>query len=163
MQWPFKQWGATAVLTGHDHIYERIYRDGLTYFVDGIGGDRIDPFSSSLDPYSQVRYNGGYGAIRIDATGTNIHFQCITTNHVVIDSYSLEALPARLETVGFAVPFQFRLTGSPGQNYVTEASTDLVDWKDFSTNNAGGSGTVIVTDPGSISFKSRFYRARIGH
>jgi hypothetical protein len=162
MQWPFKQWGATAVLTGHDHIYERIYRDGLTYFVDGIGGDRIDAFSSIPDPYSQVKYNGSYGAIRIDATETNIHFQCITTNRVLIDSYSLEALPARLETLGLSAPFQLRLTGSPGQNYVTEASTNLINWKDVSTNNPT-SGSVIVTDPGAIGFKWRFYRARIGH
>src|SRR4029450_10472255 len=27
MQWPFESWGATAVLNGHDHDYERILRD----------------------------------------------------------------------------------------------------------------------------------------
>jgi len=42
MRWPFKEWGATAVLSGHDHIYERMLRDGMTYIVNGIGGDRIE-------------------------------------------------------------------------------------------------------------------------
>ena len=27
MQWPYEEWGATAVLAGHDHVYERILRD----------------------------------------------------------------------------------------------------------------------------------------
>ena len=27
MQWPYTAWGATAVLSGHQHSYERINRD----------------------------------------------------------------------------------------------------------------------------------------
>ena len=46
MQWPFKDWGADAVLTGHDHIYERLLVNGIPYFVNGIGGAR----SASADP-----------------------------------------------------------------------------------------------------------------
>ncbi|MEN9563157.1 MAG: hypothetical protein RIR73_1401, partial [Chloroflexota bacterium] len=38
MRWPFKEWGADAVLTGHDHIYERLQVNGIPYFVNGIGG-----------------------------------------------------------------------------------------------------------------------------
>jgi tartrate-resistant acid phosphatase type 5 len=38
LQWPYKEWGATAVLAGHDHTYERTLRDGLPYFVNGLGG-----------------------------------------------------------------------------------------------------------------------------
>lgn len=38
MQWPFKQWGATAVISGHDHDYERVVKDSLPYFVNGAGG-----------------------------------------------------------------------------------------------------------------------------
>ena len=34
MQWPFKEWGADAVIAGHDHVYERIISDGLPYFVN---------------------------------------------------------------------------------------------------------------------------------
>src|SRR5438067_20338 len=29
MQWPFQQWGATAVLSGSDHDYERIVLNGF--------------------------------------------------------------------------------------------------------------------------------------
>ena len=161
MRWPFKEWGATVVFSGHDHIYERMLRDGMTYIVDGIGGDRIDPFGT-FDPYSQVRYNAAYGAVRIDATETNILFQCINTNGVVVDTLRFEALPARLEVVASSLPFQLRLNGSAGQNYITEASTDLLSWTPISTNSPA-SGGVIVTDPQSPGFTSRFYRARLGH
>src|SRR5262245_8735283 len=37
MQWPFQQWGATAVLSGHDHAYERVLINGFPYFVNGLG------------------------------------------------------------------------------------------------------------------------------
>ncbi len=29
MRWPFGEWGATAVLAGHDHVYERVVVDGF--------------------------------------------------------------------------------------------------------------------------------------
>jgi tartrate-resistant acid phosphatase type 5 len=38
MQWPFAQWGADVVISGHDHTYERISRDGIWYLVNGLGG-----------------------------------------------------------------------------------------------------------------------------
>ncbi|RYD95054.1 MAG: alkaline phosphatase, partial [Sphingobacteriales bacterium] len=33
MRWPFKEWGADIVLSGHDHTYERLEINGLTYIV----------------------------------------------------------------------------------------------------------------------------------
>src|SRR5690606_31883007 len=41
MQWPFKEWGADIVLNGHDHNYERLQVNGLTYIVNGLGGGDI--------------------------------------------------------------------------------------------------------------------------
>src|SRR6185503_18511912 len=38
LQWPFRAWGANLVLSGHDHDYERLEVDGLTYIVCGVGG-----------------------------------------------------------------------------------------------------------------------------
>ena len=37
VQWPFREWGASAVLFGHDHLYERIVHEGFPYFVNGAG------------------------------------------------------------------------------------------------------------------------------
>jgi hypothetical protein len=46
MQWPFEEWGATAVLSGHDHCYERFAagQSRFPYFVNGMGGARIYGF-----------------------------------------------------------------------------------------------------------------------
>jgi tartrate-resistant acid phosphatase type 5 len=49
-QWPYQRWGATGVLAGHDHTYERIIRDGIPYFVNGLGGCEIYEFRRSCRP-----------------------------------------------------------------------------------------------------------------
>jgi len=35
VQWPYKTWGADLVLTGHDHTYERLSSNQLTYIENG--------------------------------------------------------------------------------------------------------------------------------
>ncbi len=89
MQWPFAEWGASAVLAGHDHTYERLEVDGLPYFVNGLSGDTIYNFEDPL-PQSIVRYNRDLGAMRITATETVLTFEFITREQLVIDFYQLE-------------------------------------------------------------------------
>ncbi len=88
-QWPFEEWGADAVLAGHDHVYERLLVDGLVYFVNGIGGDVIYPFLIIQDA-SQFRYNDDYGAMRVEASPTHMTFQFINRSGELIDAYKLE-------------------------------------------------------------------------
>jgi hypothetical protein len=88
MQWPFAEWGADAVLSGHDHTYERIARDGITYFVNGLGGMSRYLFIGAVDG-SQVRYNQDYGAMLVEASENSIHFQFINRLNEVIDSFEL--------------------------------------------------------------------------
>lgn len=92
LQWPYKAWGADVVLAGHDHTYERIINptDGLTYFVNGIGGNTgIYGFNATPVSGSKVRYNGGFGAMLVDASDTQINFLAIGRSGEKIDSYSL--------------------------------------------------------------------------
>ena len=89
MRWPFKDWGASAVLSGHDHDYERLMVDGLVYFVNGLGGGSIYPFENRLEG-SKVRYNDDYGAMRVEATSHKIEFQFITQSGDVVDTYTIE-------------------------------------------------------------------------
>ncbi len=89
LQWPYARWGATVVLAGHDHDYERIMdpTTHLPYIVDGIGGTSLYP---TLFPISgsAVRYAGDYGAIRVDADSrTTLTFQTITRGNYLIDTY----------------------------------------------------------------------------
>jgi len=90
MRWPFKEWGASVVLSGHDHTYERLKVDGLTYFVNGLGGGAIYPFET-IESGSQVRYDASYGAMLVEASQASLKFQFITTQGEVIDEYTLQA------------------------------------------------------------------------
>jgi hypothetical protein len=87
-QWPFQTWGATAVMTGHDHTYERVVLNGFPYFVDGLGGENRDLFATPV-PGSQVRYNSDWGAMQVDASSSKITFQFITRTGQVIDTYTI--------------------------------------------------------------------------
>jgi hypothetical protein len=76
LQWPYQAWGADAVLAGHDHIYERIEKNGFPYFVNGLGGASIHNLGTPVDG-SQLRYKGDYGAMLVNADSSNIYFQFI--------------------------------------------------------------------------------------
>jgi hypothetical protein len=90
LQWPYREWGASAVLAGHDHHYERILDPGtgFPYFVDGSGGTQLYPTIFPI-PGSQVRYWLDYGAVRLDATDTTLRFQFINRANALIDTYTL--------------------------------------------------------------------------
>jgi len=88
LQWPYQAWGANAVLAGHDHTYERIRRDGIPYFVNGLGGQSIGSFRSPISG-SQIRYRGDYGAMLVYASEADISFQFIARTGAVIDTYTL--------------------------------------------------------------------------
>jgi tartrate-resistant acid phosphatase type 5 len=87
-QWPFAGWGATAVLSGHDHTYERLLIDGLPYFVNGLGGGPRYAFPSE-HMGSQVRFCDDHGAMLVEADESLITFQFITHLGDVIDIFTL--------------------------------------------------------------------------
>ena len=97
LQWPYQAWGADAVFSGHDHEYERIVLNGLPYFVNGAGGDSLYTFTTPV-PGSEMRYNGDYGAMLVEAGSTYMNFQFITRTGEVIDTYTLSSGPTATPT-----------------------------------------------------------------
>lgn len=90
MQWSYADWGADALLAGHDHTYERISPPGdILYFVNGLGGRSIYGFPSIIED-SQVRYNEDYGAMLVEVTLGEMRFQFINRQGEIIDDISLE-------------------------------------------------------------------------
>ncbi|WP_337288947.1 metallophosphoesterase [Candidatus Methylomirabilis sp.] len=87
MQWPYQSWGASVVMAGHDHDYERIIQGGFPYFVNGLGGRSIYSFGTPVSG-SQVRYNGDYGAMLVDADEAGITFQFMSRTGTLIDTYT---------------------------------------------------------------------------
>ncbi len=92
MQWPFAQWGADAVFNGHEHNYERILLNGITYLVNGSGGARLYNFGTPITG-SVFRYSADYGAQKVVASDTSITFEfySITNNGTLVDSYTVAA------------------------------------------------------------------------
>jgi hypothetical protein len=87
-QWPYAVWGATVVIAGHSHVYERLLIDDFPYFVNGLGGGPIYAFSEPISG-SQVRFNDDYGAMLVEATPEKFTLQFITRGFEVIDTYSI--------------------------------------------------------------------------
>ncbi len=87
-QWPYGEWGAEAVLSAHDHTYERLLENGLVYFVNGVGGAGRYNFVNIVDG-SQMRYNAEYGAMKITASETRVLFEFIDISGEVVDTYEL--------------------------------------------------------------------------
>lgn len=88
VQWPFAEWGASVVLSGHDHTYERFLVNGFPYFVNGLGGRSLYNFNFSI-PESQVRFNQDYGAMFVEANPQTLTFKFITRTGEVVDKFTL--------------------------------------------------------------------------
>ncbi|MEJ2706349.1 MAG: metallophosphoesterase [Anaerolineales bacterium] len=88
MRWPFQEWGASVVLSGHDHTYERLSIDGFPYFVNGLGGGSRYNFENITDG-SQARYNADYGAMLVTASEQEMLFEFYARTGELIDTFSL--------------------------------------------------------------------------
>ncbi|HEY3249955.1 MAG TPA: metallophosphoesterase [Ignavibacteria bacterium] len=113
LQWPFRQWGATCVLSGHEHNYERLYINSFTYFVNGLGGKSLYGFNTIIQPGSQVRYNANYGAQLVTSYSDSINFKLYNINGTLIDSYTIPYVPIGIIKTGNEIPRVFELY----QNY----------------------------------------------
>jgi tartrate-resistant acid phosphatase type 5 len=89
LQWPFRAWGASVVLAGHDHHYEQITVDSLPYFVNGLGGRSVYRVGPTLLPQSNTVYNGDYGAMLLNATPDSLALQFFTRRQVLVHTYVL--------------------------------------------------------------------------
>ena len=98
-QWPFTQWGATAVMAGHDHTYERLNVGGLPYFVNGLGGrPSIYDFGPPL-PGSEARFNADHGAMLGEIDGERLRLRFFTRAGAQVDQYTIPATGAPLPTI----------------------------------------------------------------
>ena len=145
MQWPFENWGATAVFSGHDHEYERILRDDngdgqvMPYFVAGLGGRGRYDFSTPVAG-SQVRYSSDYGAMLVQASDSTITFEfwSVANGGQLIDSYTIDRQGADpLLASGDDI-----LNGGPGADYMNGLSgNDRLEGKGGDDMLIGGQGT----------------------
>ena len=85
----FKKYQPRAVVCGHDHLYYRTTRDGVTYLITGGGGAPLyDPIHADLAIPGDV-YVKAYHIIRLDVDGKNVAGTTITPDGKVIDRFTL--------------------------------------------------------------------------
>jgi tartrate-resistant acid phosphatase type 5 len=107
MRWPFQAWGATAVISGHVHNYERLEmpdadangqplygQPSIPYFVNGAGGfipeQGFDP--SFVIDGSKMRVSE-YGAQFVTADDNSINFLFFDLDGVLRDVKTIYANP----------------------------------------------------------------------
>jgi tartrate-resistant acid phosphatase type 5 len=93
MQWPYADWGADLILSGHDHTYEHVIMDGLNYVVVGLSGADKDTFAVACAlPHAQKDncYDQDYAAMRGHATSDRLRLELIHWAGVVQDTITLK-------------------------------------------------------------------------
>ena len=94
MQWPYAEWGADLVLAGHDHCYERLNIDGVTYVVSGLGGVSIYSFAEAVTG-SVARYNDQYGATILEASANEMRISFFDLDGKLLDRSYLRSRARR--------------------------------------------------------------------
>ena len=83
----FLKYGVNVVLTGHDHVYERIKpQKGIYYFVSGAGGKLRSGDIKESSPLTAKSYDGDMHFMLFEVTGDEMHFQAISRSGETIDS-----------------------------------------------------------------------------
>ncbi len=90
LRWPFREWGASIVYSGHDHTYERFAIDGLTYVVNGVGGNALYEIGTRLEG-SQAAFDEEHGAVLVWADRTELVSRFVTADGRVLDEFRLAA------------------------------------------------------------------------
>jgi Calcineurin-like phosphoesterase/Fibronectin type III domain len=136
LQWPFREWGANIVLSGHAHLYERIMKNGFPYIINGLGGESLGSFATATEG-SLVRFGSDFGALRITAGSTTLSLEFITRKGVLVDSY----------TISRNVP----TLNAPTSLSASVVSTDRIDltWTD---NSEGEDGFKVEQSTDGLSF-----------
>jgi len=87
-QWDFAGIGIDLVISGHDHIYERIEAGGVTYIVDGAGGKTLyacgDRVAGSI-----ICDDAIFGALFLSADDSHLSGRYVSAAGNVSDTFTI--------------------------------------------------------------------------
>jgi predicted MPP superfamily phosphohydrolase len=80
------RYGVNVVLSGHDHVYERVKpQQGVQYFVTGAGG-KVRPGDVNMrSPFREMSYDHDNSYLQMVIEDQQIDFQTIARNGAVMD------------------------------------------------------------------------------
>jgi len=83
----FLKHGVNVVLTGHDHVYERIKpQKGIYYFVSGAGGQLRTGDIDKQSPLTETSFDRDMHFMLFEVVGDQLYFQAISRTGETIDS-----------------------------------------------------------------------------
>jgi Calcineurin-like phosphoesterase len=83
----FLKYGVDVVLTGHDHVYERIKpQKGIYYFVSGAGGKLRTGDINDTSTLTEKAYDRDMHFMLFEVAGDQMYFQAISRTGETIDS-----------------------------------------------------------------------------
>lgn len=83
----FVKYGVSVVLTGHDHVYERIKpQKGIYYFVSGAGGKLRTGDVKETSPITDKSYDRDLHFMLFEVAGDQMYFQAISRTGETIDT-----------------------------------------------------------------------------
>lgn len=83
----FVKFGVDVVLTGHDHVYERIKpQKGIYYFVSGAGGQLRSGDVRDVSPLTEKSYDRDMHFMLFEVAGDQMYFQAISRTGETVDS-----------------------------------------------------------------------------
>jgi tartrate-resistant acid phosphatase type 5 len=88
LRWPYGAWGADLVLAGHDHHYEHLQVGGVTYLVNGLGGQVAYGIGPGIEG-SRVRYNQRHGAQFAEANASELVVRFVNIDRKLVDEVVL--------------------------------------------------------------------------
>lgn len=94
LQWPYESWGASVVLSGDQHYYERNVVNGFNYVINGLGGHIvINRQQTQPIPIpavtTAVHYNTTYGAMLAEVGATWITCTFYDLNYHQVDQFTI--------------------------------------------------------------------------
>lgn len=88
VQWDFQSMGVTLVVSGHDHIYERIQLGNVTYIVNGVGGKDLYTCADAVAG-SAFCADSDFGALFLSVVQGNLHGDFVAVGGATLDDFSL--------------------------------------------------------------------------
>lgn len=86
----FKANNVSLVFSGHDHHYERIIKDDITYIILGSGGAIQDPHEKVIEDSEFIAFGPSY--VRGQVNSTSLQLLTFRTDHSILDRCVIQNL-----------------------------------------------------------------------
>ncbi len=90
----FEKFGVALVLNGHDHIYYRTIRNGITYIVTGGGGAPLYPTDPNKGALPEDKWISANHLVVLDVDGDRVHGKMLKVDGSVFDTFEVTARSA---------------------------------------------------------------------